>query len=212
VEPLRVTGLGGSMRAGSTSLLAVKVALEGAEASGASTELLDLRALDLPIYRPELEGDGVPENARSMCQAMYSAAGLIWSSPLYQGTVSGAFKNAIDWLQLLADRDPAFLTDKVIGLVSTAGGIQGLQSINTMEYSVRALRGWAVPLVVPVPQSWQAFDEQGRPRDKGIEAQLVTLGKEVARVAERMTLKQLPDPASECARAAANAMAAQEGA
>lgn len=189
---LKVAGLGGSMREDSTSLLALKIALEGAEKSRASTEL---------------HGDGIPVAARSMCERVFSAAGLIWSSPLYQGTVSGAFKNAIDWLQLLADRDPAFLTDKVVGLISTAGGVQGLQSINTMEYSVRALRGWAVPLVVPIPQSWQAFDEQGRPRDKGIETQLHTLGKEVARVAERMSRRQVADPSAECAEAAARAAA-----
>jgi NAD(P)H-dependent FMN reductase len=33
---------------------------------------------------------------------------------LYQGTISGAFKNALDWLHLLGDRDPPFLHDKVI--------------------------------------------------------------------------------------------------
>jgi NAD(P)H-dependent FMN reductase len=42
------------------------------------------------------------------------------------------------------------LLDKVIGLISAAGGTQGLQAINTMEFAVRALRGWAVPYVVPV--------------------------------------------------------------
>lgn len=205
---LRTVGLGGSLRPGSTSLLALRVALAGAEGSGAATELLDLRELDLPMFAPDLLDDNVPEAARTMCEATYAAQGLIWASPLYQGTVSGAFKNAIDWLQLLADRDPAFLTDKVIGLISTAGGVQGLQAINTMEYSVRALRGWAVPLVVPVPQSWQVFDDRGRPRDQGVEKQLFTLGKEVVRVADLMNRKQVADPGAECAEAAARAAAA----
>jgi hypothetical protein len=29
------------------------------------------------------------------------------------------------------------LTDKVVGLISTAGGVQGLQAVNTMEFVVR---------------------------------------------------------------------------
>lgn len=32
---------------------------------------------------------------------------------MYHGTISGAFKNALDWLYLLADRDPPYLTGEV---------------------------------------------------------------------------------------------------
>ena len=77
---------------------------------------------------------------------------------MYHGTVSGSFKNALDWLQLLSDSNPLFLTNKVVGLTNTAGGVQGLQAVNTMEFAVRALRGWAVPLVIPVARVWEAFD------------------------------------------------------
>ena len=73
---------------------------------------------------------------------------------MYNGTISGSFKNALDWLKLLGDRNPPYLTDKVVGLISTAGGMQGLQAVNTMEFVVRALRGWAVPLV-PIAQAWK---------------------------------------------------------
>jgi NAD(P)H-dependent FMN reductase len=48
--PLSVVGLGGSLRAGSTSRSALRTALEGAESAGAETLLLDLRELDLPLY------------------------------------------------------------------------------------------------------------------------------------------------------------------
>jgi NADPH-dependent FMN reductase len=73
----------------------------------------------------------------------------------------GSFKNALDWLKLLGDRNAAYLTDKVVGLISAAGGMQGLQAVNTMEFVVRALRGWAVPLVMPIAHAWKAFDKQG---------------------------------------------------
>jgi FMN reductase len=118
-----------------------------------------------------------------MCDEIHAAQGMIWSSPLYHGTVSGAFKNALDWLQLLSDRTPPYLTDKVIGLVSTAGGTHGLQAVNTMEFVVRALRGWAVPLVLPIPQAWRVFQD-GRVLDNRIEQQLRALGHELARVAQ----------------------------
>ncbi len=100
---------------------------------------------------------------------------------MYNGTISGSFKNALDWLKLLGDRKPPYLTDKVVGLISTAGGVQGLQAVNTMEFVVRALRGWAVPLVMPIAQAWKAFDEQGIPQDSQLTEQLHALGREVAR-------------------------------
>lgn len=43
-------------------------------------------------------------------------------------------QNVLDRLQLLADHDPLYLTDKIVGLVATAGGTQGLQAVNTMEF------------------------------------------------------------------------------
>ncbi|MGH3119032.1 MAG: hypothetical protein ACRDQ2_18345 [Gaiellales bacterium] len=51
---------------------------------------------------------------------------------------------------------------QVIGLISTAGGTQRLQAINTMEFSVRSLRGWAVPYVVPVASPARAFTSTGK--------------------------------------------------
>ncbi len=47
VRPVRVAGLGGSLRAASTSLTALKAALEGAAAAGAETQLIWVRDLGL---------------------------------------------------------------------------------------------------------------------------------------------------------------------
>jgi len=179
--PVTIAALGGSLAQQSTSLAALRVALEGASEAGARTELFDIRELDLPMYVPD--SSDVPTAARRLCESVYACDGMLWSSPLYHGTISGSFKNALDWLQLLGDRQPAYLTDKVVGLISTAGGTQGLQAVNTMEFIVRALRGWAVPLVIPIPQAWRVF-QQGHVLNDGIAGQLRTLGGEVARAAE----------------------------
>lgn len=176
---LTVVGLGGSLSKQSSSLAALKIGLEGAAEAGAEIELLDIRALALPMFDPGF-GDP-PDSALKLCDAMYNADGLIWSSPMYHGTISGSFKNALDWLQLLANRQPPYLTDKVVGLISTAGGVQGLQAVNTMEFVVRALRGWAVPLVLPIAQAWKAFDDESKARDPQLAGQLRALGREVAR-------------------------------
>jgi FMN reductase len=182
-EDIKVVGLGGSLQAFSTSRAALTIALDAAAEAGASIELFDIRTLDLPLYRPDLQP---PATARRLADAVCEAGGLLWSSPLYHGTISGSFKNALDWLHILADRDPPYLTDKVVGLISTAGGVQGLQAINTMEFVVRALRGWAVPMVQPIPRAWESFAEDGSIRNPLIAEQLRALGREVMRAARQL--------------------------
>jgi FMN reductase len=178
-DRLKIVGLGGSLAPQSTSLAALRVALEGAAEAGATIELLDIKELSLPMYDPANKKPSA--SVIKMCEEIHQADGLIWSSPMYNGTISGSFKNALDWLTLLKDRRPPYLTDKVVGLISTAGGMQGLQAVNTMEFVVRAMRGWAVPLVMPIAHAWKAFDERGVPQQSELVEQLHALGREVAR-------------------------------
>lgn len=196
---LTVVGLGGSLSQHSNSLAALKIALQGATEAGAKIELLDIRELALPMYDPAITNP--PASVTKLCKAVHEADGLIFSSPMYHGTISGSFKNALDWFQLLGDRKPPYLTDKVVGLISTAGGVQGLQAVNTMEFVVRALRGWAVPLVMPIAQAWKAFDEKGNPVDPQLTEQLHALGREVARGSCQFALQ--PPTKADAARAEA---------
>jgi FMN reductase len=200
---LKIVGLGGSLATRSQSRAALVTALAGVEAAGAETALLDLRELDLPMYNPEAEPTAT---TLRMIEVLESADGLLWSSPLYQGSISGSFKNALDWLHLPSGS--IYLTDKVIGLISVAGGTQALQAINTMEFCVRALRAWAVPLVVPVPQAVRVFDDDGRPTDEAVARQLKMLGSEVVRVAEHFATEESPNHEEVCARAAERLAAA----
>lgn len=192
---INIVGLGGSLAEHSASRAALNIALQGAEEAGAQVALLDVRTLALPMYDPDR--DEAPPAARRLADAVAGAQGLLLSSPLYHGTVSGSFKNALDWLQLLGDRDPPFLSNKVVGLISVAGGVYGLQAVNTMEFVVRALRGWSVPLVIPIPRAWQVFDDTGKARDEGVDRQLRSLGAEVWRAAKQFALKGVCDYAED---------------
>src|SRR5262245_31567420 len=98
-EPLTIVGLGGSLAEVSRSRAALQVALDGAAGAGGHTMLLDLRELALPMYNPDDESEP-PESAVRLIETCYSADGMLWSSPMYQGTISGAFKNALDWLHV----------------------------------------------------------------------------------------------------------------
>jgi FMN reductase len=104
---LTIVGLGGSVAEISRSRAALHVAVDGAASAGAETELLDLRELALPMYNPD--NDAPSPAAARLIESCYAADGMLWSSPMYQGTISGAFKNALDWLHVLGSREPPFL-------------------------------------------------------------------------------------------------------
>lgn len=178
---IKIIGLGGALTDQSSSLWALQEALDGAKEAGAEVKLYNISEMNLPML--DLRNYQVPDVIKELCSDINDADAMIWSSPLYHGTVSGSFKNALDWLEELRGNTPAYLTNKFIGLICTAGGSQGLQAINTMEYAVRALRGFTVPLVVPIAQSSKVFDEEGHITDEKVKGQLHNLSKEIIRVA-----------------------------
>ncbi len=184
---LRVVGIGGTLREGSRGLLALKEALRVAEEAGATTELLDLRELDLPMYEPDKPFEEYGEKVRELVEAMRGADALLWSTAAYHGTLAGLTKNALDFAQFLARDERPYLQDKVVGLIATAsGGMGAVNAINAMVSIIHALRGVAAPLSVPVTPSWKAFDEEGNIRDEGVARRLESLGRLVVEMAAKL--------------------------
>ncbi|MFO0548744.1 MAG: NAD(P)H-dependent oxidoreductase [Polyangiaceae bacterium] len=191
-ERVRVVGLGGTKSPGSSSLVALRVVLAAAAERGADTELFDLGTLDIPIYE---WGVPPPPAVASLVTAFAAADAIVWASPLYHGTISGIFKNAIDWLELLNDKDPPYLADKPVGLIGVAAGAQALQAITAMDHIARSLRAWTVPLVVPINRSQEVIGKDGTIKDERTDKQLRTLGFELVRSA-RIFATARREPAS----------------
>jgi len=185
-----ILGLGGSLRPGSVTTLALRIALEGAEETGLSTHLLDLATLPLPLFNGtySLE-EYTPEGREAiliLLNAVRGAQGFIFASPTYHNTISGSLKNALDYIELLKDDHPPRLEGKVVGLMSVQLGVSGTgnHTITTMLLAARAMRAWVAPTMVAVPDSRQMFNEEGQAYDPTLSKRLHTLGAEVARASE----------------------------
>ena len=182
-----VVGIGGTLRDGSKGLRALEEALRVAEEAGATTELLDLRELDLPMYEPGKPLEEYGASVERLVETMRGADALVWSTAAYHGTLAGVTKNALDFTQFMAQDEKPYLQDKVVGLVATAGGgMAAVNAINAMVNVVHALRGVAAPLSVPIQQSWKAFDEEGNVRDEGVAKRLGGLGRLVVEMATKL--------------------------
>ena len=182
-----VVGIGGTLRDGSIGLRALEEALAAAEEAGATTELLDLRELGLPMYEPGKPLEKFGDSAERLVEAMRGADAMLWSTAAYHGTLAGVTKNALDFAQFMGRDEKPYLQDKVVGLVATSGGgMAAVNAINAMVNVVHALRGVAAPLSVPVTQPWKAFDDEGNVNDEGVARRLESLGRLVVEMAAKL--------------------------
>ena len=158
--------------------MALVVALRGAEAAGAETQLIDLRDYQLAFCDGNDEARPYPKDVTRLREEVRSAHGIILGTPEYHGGYSGALKNALD----LMGFDE--FEGKMLGLLGVSGGRMGaFGAMHSLRDVGRALHAWVIPEQASVPQAWQVFDEQGRCKDPEIEKRLIELGRQVARFA-----------------------------
>jgi FMN reductase len=190
-QQIRVLGIGGTLRENSTSRWALEYALQAAAAAGATTELLTLHELNLPMFVPGKPVEAYDSSVARLLEAIRSADALILSTAGYHGTVAGVTKNALDFLEFLADDERPYLHEKVVGLIATSGGeMAAVNAINAVGHAVHALRGTVAPLLVAIPQSYLVFDAQGQIADSKWTGRLEQLGQLVV----TMTSKFQPEP------------------
>ena len=133
---IKILGVSGSMREGSHSARALGLVLEAARERGAETRSLDLRASDLPMYRPRgalIETKSV----REANEAVNWADAFVLASPDYHGSMSGAMKNFLDyyWTEFAG---------KLFGYLC-ASHEKGLTVMEQMRTAVRQCYGWSLP-------------------------------------------------------------------
>jgi len=100
----KILAFAGSLREHSYSKRVVRTAIKGAENAGAEVTYIDLRDYPMPIYNADdHEKDGFHVNAAKLQKLLSEHDGLLICSPEYNGSLSGALKNAIDWTSRQSD-------------------------------------------------------------------------------------------------------------
>lgn len=180
---IRVAGVCGSLREGSYTRIALERALEEAAAVGAETDLLDLRAFELPIYDADVDR-GDAGDAGDLAARVREADAILLGSPMYHGSYSSPLKAALDYCGF--DE----FEDKTVGLLAVAGGSFPLPALEHLRTVCRALDAWVIPHQAAVANSHAAFDD-GAFVDTDLEERVATLGRRAVQYA-----RIEPDPAS----------------
>ena len=176
---LIIVGLGGSLRPHSSSARVLEFALRSLAEKGHETKPLLLSDLRLPGFETCEQIQDYPESVQVMLNSIRAAHAVIFSTPVYHGTLSGEIKNAMDFLEYLSEDPHPYLTGKVIGLISTSGGSPGINAINTMDYVSRALHGWVCPTTVAIPNSYRQFDDNGELKDEKLKQRILQMTHEL---------------------------------
>jgi FMN reductase len=173
---IRIAALCGSLRQGSYTKMALRLALDAAAGPFCETDFIDLLQLNLPFadgsHRP------LSKEAQSLGERLANADGVIIGTPEYHGSVSGALKNALDLTGFTE------WEGKMIGLVGVSGGSMGAHNaLNTLRDIGRSLHAWVIPQQVSIPEAHKQFDAAGNLRDAFLEQRLRAVGGQVARFA-----------------------------
>ena len=182
----RILAFGGSLRRDSFNQKLAAIAAEGARAAGAEVTLIALRDFPLPVFDQDFEAaEGLPEAAKKLKQLFREHHGLLIASPEYNSGITGALKNAIDWVSRAeSDDEPplvAFSGKTAILCAASPGALGGLRGL----VQVRAILGnigvTVLPDQVAVSKAHEAFREDGSLVNEKQAAKVKGLGAQLAR-------------------------------
>lgn len=101
--------------------------LQGVMSTAVDIEVLDLNDYEMPIYSPERQQAGIPQQAQDFYSKIGASDGLIISLAEYNGSYSAAFKNVFDWCSRI---DMAMFQQKPMLLMATSPGPGGGQHVH----------------------------------------------------------------------------------
>jgi len=163
-----VVGIAGSLRDGSYTRVGVERALEAAAETGATTELLDLREYDLPVFDADAREAG---DAPELTRRIREADAILLGTPVYHGSYSAPLKNALDYCGF--DE----FENKTVGLLAVAGGGFPITALEHLRSVCRALNCWVIPHQAAIPRA-RTVVEDGGITDEDIEERVARLGEE----------------------------------
>lgn len=181
-----IVALSGSQRDGSYTRHAIKQALAAAEASGATTDFVDVAALDLPVFDPDRTDAG---DAKELRRRVRDADGVLLGTPMYHGSYSSVLKTALDYCGF--DE----FEETTVGLLVVSGGGFPTPALEHLRSVARALGAWVLPHQVAIPNSHSAFEE-GRLTNESLAERVETLGTDLV---EYAGVETYPETTAACA-------------
>lgn len=184
-DDLHVVAVCGSLADESATRFCLKHALAAAERGGVTTDLVDLRGLEIPVFDADIDTDDA-DDAGDLVARIERADAVILGTPMYHGSYSSPLKTVLDYCGFYE------FEGTTVGLLAVSGGSFPITALDHLRSVLRALDAWVLPFQAAVPRSSSAIDfEAGEFTKEDHADRVATLGR---RVVEYANIE--PDPTS----------------
>jgi len=131
----------------------------------------------LPVRDPALEEEPKVVELRALT---HWSDGHMWVSPEMHGTITGVFKNQIDWIPLnTGSVRPT--QGKTCCVAQVNGGSQSFNAVNALRLLARWMRMPCCTNQSSIAKAWQEFDDNGRMKDSSFRGRVVDVAEEFAK-------------------------------
>ncbi len=164
MEKLRIVAFAGSLRKESYNKKILEITAKKISSLDVGIKILDLNNYEMPIYNQDIEDKGMPLKTQEFKREIHSANAILISSPEYNGSFSGALKNAIDWASRKLDPNEATyeaFTNKGVGLISASpSGLGGIRGIMQLREVMTNLGSIVMPESVSIPSAFEISQDK----------------------------------------------------
>lgn len=181
----KILAFSGSLRAGSFNQKLVKIAAEGAREVGAEVTVISLMDYPMPVFDQDLEAkEGKSEAAKNLKELFLQHDALLIASPEYNSMITGALKNAIDWVSRADDENEAALlafSGKTAAILSASpGGYGGKRSLGFLRPLLENIKVKVIEEEFSLSKAHEAFYDKGGLIDEDHTEAVKAVGRKLA--------------------------------
>jgi len=183
----KIIALAGSLRKDSFNQKLINEAARFALETGAEVEVIKLADLDLPMFNEDIEAQGTPAGAQVLKDKLRAADGILLASPEYNGSITAALKNAIDWASRTEQGAVPAFRNKVTALYAASpGGLGGLRGLNHVRDILSGIGSLVLGDQLSVPAVHTLIDGNGRISDPLIAEKVAGLAQQLVSVTSKL--------------------------
>lgn len=135
-----------------------------AENSSLGIHKINLEDFDMPMYNGDIEDtQGLPSSVLKLYTLVESSDAVIVSTPEYNGSISGVFKNVLDWTS--RKKPNCWEKKSVLLLGASPGALGAVRGLWHTRQPFDVLKARLYPEMMGLQKAAEAFDEQNLLKD-----------------------------------------------